>query len=85
MFSIITEIVCMPSGTSTEINESQYIVSRLRLGSDPLFRSDRESRCDRLSVSWLRVLGFERPLGQCPTFRLEQLTYLFLFLSFSYF
>ena len=30
--------------------ESLYIVSRLKLGSDPPFGSDRESRCDRSSV-----------------------------------
>ena len=37
-----TEIVCIPIGTSTEINESWYIVSCPELGSDPPFGSDRE-------------------------------------------
>ena len=31
-----------------QVNESQYIVSRPRLGSDPPFGSDRESGCDSI-------------------------------------
>ena len=30
--------------------ESQYIVSRLELGSDPPFGSDRESGCDKFNL-----------------------------------
>ena len=52
MIFVITEIVCIPTGTSSALRkkktgkESQYIVSRPELGSDPPFGSDRESGCD---------------------------------------
>ena len=36
------------SGKKTD-KESQYIVSRPELGSDPPFGSDRESGCDNVS------------------------------------
>ena len=50
-FFVITEIVCIPTGTSSALRkktsrESQYIVSRPELDSDPPFGSDRESGCD---------------------------------------
>ena len=51
MIFFITEIVCMPTGTSSALRkktskESQYIVSCLEPGSDPPFGSDQESGCD---------------------------------------
>ena len=54
MIFVIIEIVCIPTGTSSALRrkktgkESQYIVSRPELGSDPPFGSDRESGCDKL-------------------------------------
>ena len=33
-----------------QVNESQFRVSRPELNSDPPFRSDRESGCDRLGI-----------------------------------
>ena len=57
MIFVITEIVCIPTGTSSALmknkkigKESQYIVSRPKLGSDLPFGLDRESGCD--------ILGF---------------------------
>ena len=52
MIFVITEIVCIPTGTSLALKkktgrESQYIVSRPELGSDPSLGSDRESGCDK--------------------------------------
>ena len=52
MIFVITEIVCIPTGTSSALKkktgkESQYIVSRPRPGSDSSFGSDRESGRDR--------------------------------------
>ena len=46
IFFVSTEIVCIPTGKSTEINEFQYIVSRPGLGSDPPIGSDRGSGHD---------------------------------------
>ena len=57
MIFVITEIVCIPTGTSLASGkkktgkESQYRVSRPELGSDPPFGSDWESGCDRLNPS----------------------------------
>ena len=55
MIFIITEIVCIPTGTSTALEKkkkkqvkSPSKVSRFKPGSDPLFGSDRESRCNEL-------------------------------------
>ena len=48
MIFVITEIVCIPIGTSSALRkkkkgkESQYIVSRPETGSDPPIGSDRE-------------------------------------------
>ena len=51
MIFVITEIVCIPTGTSSPLEkkgkESQYIVSRPELGLDPPFELDQESGCDR--------------------------------------
>ena len=65
MIFVITEIVCIPTGTSSAMRkktgkESQYIVPRSGTGSDPPLGSDRESRCDKL-VSEHRYdnLGFD--------------------------
>ena len=52
MIFVITEIVCVPTGTSSTLRkkktgkESQYIVSRLETGLDTPFGSDRESGRD---------------------------------------
>ena len=52
MIFVITEIVCIPTGTSSALRkkktgkESQYIVLRPGLGSDPPFGSDREMGYD---------------------------------------
>ena len=55
------------SSDKERINESQYIVSRPGLGSDPPFGSDRESGCDKLvSEQWFSrfwrslCLGYSR-------------------------
>ena len=54
MIFIITEIVCIPTGTSSALKkkktgkESQYIVSLPGLGSDLPIGSDRESGRDRM-------------------------------------
>ena len=56
MIFVIKEIVCIPTGTSSALRkkktgkESQYIVSRPELSSDPLFGSDRELGCDTTIV-----------------------------------
>ena len=54
MIFVITEIVCVPTGTSSALKkkigkESQYIVSCPGTSSDPPFGSDRESGCDTSS------------------------------------
>ena len=54
MIFVITEIVCIPTGTSSALKkkkkkkgkESQYMVSLPGLGSDPPIGSDRESGRD---------------------------------------
>ena len=53
MIFVITEIVCILTDTSSALKkkkktgkESQHIVSRLGLGLDPPFGSDRESGRD---------------------------------------
>ena len=57
MIFVITEIVCIPTGTSSaqkkkkkkkknKGKESQYMVSCSDLGSDPPIESDRESGRD---------------------------------------
>ena len=64
MIFVITESVCIPTGTSSALKkktgkESQSIVSLPKPGSDPPFRSDRESGRDRTLDSELspRVMG----------------------------
>ena len=56
MIFVITEIVCIPTGTSSALRkkkktgkEFQYIVSRPETDSDPPFGSDRETGCDNPS------------------------------------
>ena len=51
MIFVMTEIVCIPTGTSSVLKkkkgkESQYIVSHSEPGSDPPFGSNRESGCE---------------------------------------
>ena len=53
MIFVITEIVCIPTGTSSTLRkktgkESQYMVSHPELGSDPPIGSDRDSGRDKL-------------------------------------
>ena len=64
MIFVIIEIVCIPTGTSIDINESQYIVSRPRPGSDPPFRSDRELGCDSPTCIVYGMEDFVSPLAQ---------------------
>ena len=66
MIFVITEIVCIPTGTSSALKkktgkESQYIVSRPELGSDPPFESDLESGCD--------TYGLEKTFHLNPFFK----------------
>ena len=60
MIFVITEIVCIPTGTSSALRkktgkESQYIVSRPGTGSDPPFESDREPGCDNACERYLFI------------------------------
>ena len=53
MIFVITEIVCIPTGTSSALRkktgkESQYMVSHPELGSDPPIGSDWDSGRDKL-------------------------------------
>ena len=71
MIFVITEIVCIPTGTSLVLRkkigkESQYIVSHPELGSDPPFESDRELRCDTLGLGKLRKPDVERQAIRKP-------------------
>ena len=53
------------SSEKEQVNESQYIVSRPGLGSDPPFGSDRGSGCDSRCWSWLER-GFRTGQVGCP-------------------
>ena len=57
MIFVITEIVCIPTGTSSALKKkSQYIASLSRLGSDPPIGSDWESGRDNRGLAWSRPL-----------------------------
>ena len=62
MLFVIIEIVCVSTGTSSALEkkntgkESQYMVSRPGLGSDPPIGSDRESGCYRYADGWKGTL-----------------------------
>ena len=57
MIFVITEIVCIPTGTSSILKkkktgkESQFIVLHPELGLDPPFGSNRESGCDMFNMA----------------------------------
>ena len=59
MIFVITEIVCIPTGTSSALiknrSMSSSIVSHPGLGSDPPFGSDRESGYDTDDSKTLRI------------------------------
>ena len=64
MIFVITEIVCVPTGTSSALRkkkkgkESLYIVSRPEPGSDPPIRSNRESGCDTINhMEFLKMVS----------------------------